>query len=139
MENKKLLKKKRLATLIDTTIFAAITTPIFLLDIILFGTYQQIQTYDRASIFLIKNACQIYLGFVILLFLFKDSMKGQSLGKKFLKLAVVDSATNKTNFKKSLSRNIIGILSIGDLILSFITLRRIGDIYNNTKIISVEK
>lgn len=123
MGNKKLLKRKRLATLIDISIFILIVAPVFLLDIMLFGTYDKLQNYDRETVFLIKNAFQLYVFLIILLFLFKDSIQGQSLGKKLTKLAVVDSATNKASFKKSLSRNIIGILSI-------------GDIYTNTKIIS---
>jgi uncharacterized RDD family membrane protein YckC len=81
------------------------------------------------------------LAFVATYMLFSDGMsRGQSWGKRMLKIAVVDERTGAPcTFGQSLVRNLsLGLLSIVDVLFIFGTARRrLGDILAKTVVVRV--
>ncbi len=139
MKFKNKLSRKRISTLIDLLILIMLFSPVIILDLYLFGNYDKIQSYNTHTINIIKDIFVIYLTSITLLYLLKDSINGQSPGKRIVGIAVTDINSGKSNVLQNLFRNLIGLFSFGDILLAFLYMRRIGDIFCNTEIIDRSK
>lgn len=76
--------------------------------------------------------------FAYLLFVFKDVFSFGSIGKKIMKLKIIDSTTNENaSTSKRILRNITWILSFIEFFVYFATQKRIGDRLAKTDVVSI--
>ena len=71
-----------------------------------------------------------------ILLVFKDIFKDGSIGKKIMKLKIIDSETNEsTSLGKRILRNVTWFLSWIEIIVYFVTYKRIGDRLAKTDVV----
>ncbi|MBP5519353.1 MAG: RDD family protein [Treponema sp.] len=76
--------------------------------------------------------------FAYILLVFKDVFRNGSLGKKIMKLKIIDSKTNKNaSVGKRILRNITWILSWIEFIVYLTTNKRIGDRLAKTDVVQI--
>ncbi len=91
------------------------------------------------TIVLLKYIFLFYSSALFVGYLFKDSINGQSPGKKIMYLKVISNTSNKSKSFQNFMRNLIGLIVCGDIVFAFTSLRRIGDIVSGTKIVNTRK
>ena len=71
-----------------------------------------------------------------ILLVFKDIFKDGSIGKKIMKLKIIDSETNESaSLGKRILRNVTWFLSWIEIIVYFVTYKRIGDRLAKTDVV----
>lgn len=105
-------------------VFAGITSINFLVFIYTPKTFSD--SFGSASIIL-----------YLIYFLFKDAWDGQSLGKRLMRIKVIEKSSGKPcSAPKSFLRNILGVLGIFDWLFIFGDQRmRLGDIAADTAVV----
>lgn len=74
--------------------------------------------------------------FALLLLIFKDVFKNGSIGKRIMKLEIIDSKTKeKVLLPKRILRNLTWILSFIEIIVLIATGKRIGDRITGTEVV----
>lgn len=124
------INKRILAFLIDLLIICLILTPIFIT-----------LTFNDIT----KKFFQYFNWFMLigfLLFLLKDVVKGQSLGKRFIKIIVIDTNNYKIapSTNKLLIRNVFTFLWPVELLTLIISKkkRKLGDLFAGTNVIDLK-
>lgn len=78
--------------------------------------------------------------FALLLLIFKDVFKNESIGKRIMKLEIIDSKTKeKVLLPKRILRNLTWILSFIEIIVLIATGKRIGDRITGTEVVVKKK
>ncbi|NLI71926.1 MAG: hypothetical protein GX361_04255 [Bacteroidales bacterium] len=123
----KLYNKKRLKALIIDLVFIAIVwCVLFALHILIFKNGTKYDTNVGLALFLS-------------LFLCKDNINGQSIGKRLYKLRVVDNYYEELNTSILIGRNLFVFFAPIELILLIYYDKRIGDKMLKTKVVLIEK
>jgi uncharacterized RDD family membrane protein YckC len=79
---------------------------------------------------------QLSITFCSLIYLIvRDVLGNKSIGKRIMKLKIIDKNNNQANFPKRLFRNVTWVLGPIDIIIFFISGERLGDKMMGTKII----
>lgn len=87
----------------------------------------------------VKSDYKVGLSLLLSLFLCKDCIKGQSVGKRIFKLKVIDYRGCNLSVIKLILRNLFVFLAPIEFIVLLYFDRRIGDTVLKSKVISVEK
>ncbi len=78
----------------------------------------------------------VSLLFALILLVFKDAFKGGSMGKKIMKLKIIDCATGENaGAGKRILRNVTWILSWIEIIVYLVSQKRLGDRLANTDVV----
>ncbi len=125
--------KRILAFIIDTAVF-----------MIIFMTVNIIPIYDDyfsdADVMLDAKYYIIYgisLLLIAILYISKDCVKGQSLGKRLMKIKAVSISGERTHVWQLLVRNITVFIWPAEFILLLCNKRRIGDVIAKTKVVEI--
>jgi uncharacterized RDD family membrane protein YckC len=90
---------------------------------------------NNAGVFNIVGR-QLTITFCSILYLIiRDIIGNKSIGKRIMKLKIVDKNNNEANFLKRLFRNITWFLGPVEIIIFFISGERLGDKIMGTKVI----
>ena len=96
-----------------------------------------LQGKNPSADFVMKRAL-IATFFAYILFVFKDVFKNGSLGKKIMKLKIIDSESKEdATLGKRILRNITWILSWIEFIVYLASNKRIGDRLAKTDVVSI--
>ena len=129
----KMNNSKRIgAFFIDFIIIAIIyEIPFFILVVL-----PMIQGNNNANVIIPRTLLCVFFAFI--LFVFKDIFKNGSLGKKIMKLKIIDSETKENaSLGKRILRNITWILSWIEFIVYLTSNKRIGDRLAKTDVVSI--
>ena len=112
----------------------------FILDLLIISTIISLlflPTYEIKSIVLVE----LYSALMLTLLLCKDCINGQSIGKRIMKIQVVDENSNqRVSNSREILRNIFVVFWIVEVIVLFISKdKRIGDYVAKTKVIECNK
>ncbi len=94
-------------------------------------------------VYLLKESAKydykVGLSLLLSLFLCKDNINGQSVGKRILNLKVVDYKGCNLNIIKFIARNLFVFIAPIEFVVLLYYDKRIGDTVIKSKVISVEK
>lgn len=128
------MNSKRIGAFFIDLIICALIYDIPFLILVVLPTLQGKST----GIDFIMNRALICVFFAYLLFVFKDVFSFGSIGKKIMKLKIIDSTTNENaSTSKRILRNITWILSFIEFFVYFATQKRIGDRLAKTDVVSI--
>ena len=128
------MNSKRIGAFFIDLIICALIYDIPLLILVVLPTLQGKST----GMDFIMNRALICAFFAYLLFVFKDVFSFGSIGKKIMKLKIIDSTTNENaSTSKRILRNITWILSFIEFFVYFATQKRIGDRLAKTAVVSI--
>ncbi len=112
----------------------ALAIDIAIIFLIWLVTYILFEVFFKTSIhYFIRH--QLRIAIVIALFLCKDLINGQSIGKKICKLKVVDNEGKDLSPLKLYLRNFFAFIFFIEIIFLFCSNKRTGDIAFNTKVV----
>ena len=128
------MNSKRIGAFFIDLIICALIYDIPLLILVVLPTLQGKSTGNN----FIMYRTLICTFFAYLLFVFKDVFSFGSIGKKIMKLKIIDSTTNENaSTSKRILRNITWILSFIEFFVYFATQKRIGDRLAKTDVVSI--
>ena len=126
------MNSKRIgAFFIDFIIIALI----YDIPFIIFVMLPMLQGNNISNVIMPRTFLCVFFAFILLVF--KDVFKNGSLGKKIMKLKIIDSETKENaSFGKRILRNITWILSWIEIIVYLASNKRIGDRLAKTDVVS---
>ena len=92
--------------------------------------------YLTAKMEMLQN---LFLLFILVFFMSRDIIKGQSIGKRIARIKVVDNSEKNAAWWQLILRNISVIIWPLEALLLLVDKKRIGDRMANTKVVLLEK
>ena len=113
----------------------------FLIDHIIicfaFVMLGMVQVFVKTDFELFWNLYYIFLLAFMFIYFFKDVINGQSIGKRIMKIKVVDLNGNKPSLFNLIIRNITIIIWPVEALLVLLDKERLGDRLAKTKIVCI--
>lgn len=104
----------------------------------LFILLAMIEMFVKTDLDLFWKIYYIFLFVFMLIYFFKDVINGQSIGKRIVKIKVVDTAGNKPKLFNLIVRNITILIWPIEALLILLEKKRLGDRLAKTEVVDAK-